>query len=224
MAGEGGKVETRIVVRPIGSALPLGFFAFGIGMFLLAADGLGWSHPAEAKDVGLILVSFVAPLEFIAATVAFLARDTVGATLLGLFAGSWLLTGSLLRSATPGSPSHALGVFVLAFGVVILLLAAIAAASKPFFTVVLSGSALRMFLFGAWQLGAGHAVLTAAGWTSVVLGVLAFYGGAALALEDVRQETVLPLFRRGAAREALEGSLDQQLAGLPNEPGVRHQL
>ena len=85
--------ETRIMLRPIGSALPLGFFAFGLGMFMLAAEGIGWIRPYEIHDAGLILVTFVAPLEFLATVVAFLARDSIGAATLGLFAGlffGWL--------------------------------------------------------------------------------------------------------------------------------------
>jgi uncharacterized protein len=31
----------RISVRPYGSALPLGFFSFGVGMLLLGGIGLG---------------------------------------------------------------------------------------------------------------------------------------------------------------------------------------
>lgn len=50
------------------------------------------------------------------------------------------------------------------------------------------------------------------------------YGGLAFGLEDVQQRTVLPLFRRGAARDAIEGSLEEQLRGLATEAGVRQQL
>ena len=70
---EDGRVNTTIVVRPLASALPLGFFAFGIGMLLLAGDALGWSPPAEGKDVGMLLMAFVFPLEFAAMSIAFQA-------------------------------------------------------------------------------------------------------------------------------------------------------
>ena len=80
------------MLRPIGSALPLGFFSFGLGMFMLAGDGIGWIPVREAHDVGLVLVTFVAPLEFLATIVAFLARYSIGAATLGLFTGSWFFT------------------------------------------------------------------------------------------------------------------------------------
>jgi uncharacterized protein len=65
--------QVRIVVQPYGSGLPLGFFSFGIGMFLLAAAGAGWVAVVEQRPIGLLLAAFVFPLELLAAIVAFLA-------------------------------------------------------------------------------------------------------------------------------------------------------
>jgi succinate-acetate transporter protein len=72
--------QTRIMLRPIGSGLPPGFYAFGIGMLLLACLAIGWIPIHEQKDVGTMLVTFVFPLELIGTIMAFLARDTLSAT------------------------------------------------------------------------------------------------------------------------------------------------
>jgi TM2 domain-containing membrane protein YozV len=72
--------EVRIVVRPHATSLALGFFSFGIGMLLLGGVANGWLHPSDRHTVGLILAAFVFPLEFLSAVIAFLARDTFGAT------------------------------------------------------------------------------------------------------------------------------------------------
>src|SRR5437763_2706267 len=88
--GRRHEAQTTIFLRPIGSGLPLGFFSFGIGMLLLASQAIGWIPVAEQKDVGTILIAFVFPLELLATIMAFLARDTLGATTLGLFTTSWL--------------------------------------------------------------------------------------------------------------------------------------
>jgi hypothetical protein len=63
-----------------------------------------------------------------------------------------------------------------------------------------------------------------AGGFGVALASCAIYGGLALLLEDLRQADVLPLFRRGEARESLEGDLEQQLRRLEREPGLRQRL
>ena len=218
------RLEPRIMLRPIGSALPLGFFSFGLGMFMLAGEGIGWIRLREIHDVGLILVTFVAPLEFLATVIAFLARDSIGAATLGLFSGSWFSTGWGLLLGQPGERSRAFGMLVLCFGAVIALLAVMAWQGKPFFTFLLAGSLSRMVVYGAWEFGAPHAWLKVAGWIAFALGVVAFYGGIALGMEDAQQREVLPTFRRGGAKEAIEGELGAQLARLANEPGVRHQL
>jgi uncharacterized protein len=45
--------------------------------------------------VGIVLMAFVFPLGFVATVSAFLARDSLGGTTLGLFTTSWLTLGWL---------------------------------------------------------------------------------------------------------------------------------
>src|SRR3954452_16730907 len=92
--------EVRIVVRPYATSLALGFFAFGIGMLLLGGVSNGWLHASDRHTVGLLLAAFVFPLELVAAIFAFLARDSFGATGLGLFATSWLFFFFFFASPT----------------------------------------------------------------------------------------------------------------------------
>ncbi len=217
-------VATRIMIRPLGSGLPLGFFSFGIGMLVLAGQGIGWAAPSDTQNAGLLLIAFVAPLEFLAAAIAFLARDTIGATTLALFAGSWSATGWSLFTSEPGATSASFGLFLAAFGAAIFLLAIVSLQAKPFFGVLLGISSVRMALASAYELTGRHGLLVAGGWVAFALFLLALYGGLALALEDANQETILPLFRRGQARGAMEGELGEQLEGLAREAGVRQQL
>src|SRR3954463_3546756 len=161
--------QTRIMLRPIGSGLPLGFFSFGIGMLLLACQAIGWIPVGEQRDVGLLLASFVFPLELIATIVAFLARDTLGATTLGLFTTSWLALGWADITAVPGTTSVALGVYQFGFATVVLLLALMSTLGKPFFSVLLSVACTRMVLSGWYQAGGAHEWLKASGWVGIAL-------------------------------------------------------
>ena len=85
-----GDPAVRINVRPLANPLPLGLFAFGIGMLMLAGQTAGWIPTGEAKQVGLLLASFVFLLEGFSTVFAALARDTLATTVLGLFTTSWL--------------------------------------------------------------------------------------------------------------------------------------
>jgi uncharacterized protein len=215
---------TTIFLRPIGSGLPLGFFSFAVGMLILGCQAIGWIPVSEQRDGGMILMAFVFPLELVATIFAFLARDTLGATTLGLFTTSWLTIGWLQLESPPGATSVTLGIYLFGFATAVLLLATLSTLSKPFFSLLLSVAAARMVLSGLYEVGAsGKDVYRVSGGFALALAVLAMYGGAALGLEDARQREVLPLFRRGAAAESFEG-IEQQLERLEAEAGVRQQL
>jgi len=213
----------RIFLRPIGSALPLGFFSFGIGMLLLGTQALAWIPVHEQKDVGMMLMSFVFPLELIATIVAFLARDTIGATTLGLFTTSWLALGWADIASPAGTTSVTTGIYLFGFGTVALLLAIMSTLGKPFFSVLLTIAATRMVLTGVYEIGGSHQWGRVAGGLGIALAAFALYGATALSLEDARHSEVLPLFRRGAADQAFQG-YEEQLGRIAAEPGVRQQL
>jgi succinate-acetate transporter protein len=216
--------QIRIVVRPYGSAVPLGFFAFGIGMFLYAALDAPWVDSTQAHTIGLMLVSFVGPLEALATVLAFLSRDTTSGVTLGLFTGSWFMTGLATIQAKPGEASSAQGYFLVAFTVAVLLLAITASLGQPLIAALLVVASARGICTAVYQLGGGSGWNHVGGWIAFAIFCIAMYGGLAFLLEDARGHAVLPLGRRGDSREAIEGGLDAQLARIADEPGVRKNL
>jgi hypothetical protein len=56
---------TRIILRPIASGLPQGFFAFGVGTCLTSAFELHWFPGTEIKTTAIVILAFVAPLELL---------------------------------------------------------------------------------------------------------------------------------------------------------------
>lgn len=217
------KDQTRIVLRPIASGIPLGFFSFAIGMLMLAMLGIGVIPLSEAKETGLILAMFVFPLELIATIFAFLARDSMSAATLGLFTASWLTLGVIEAISQPGKTSIALGIYLFGFSAAEVLIALMAIKAKPFFTVLLGFAFVRTVLGGVYEVGGGHGFYTLSGYAALIVMLMAFYGGVAFTLEDAHQKPILPLFRRGMADEAFSG-FHNQLARLEAEPGVRQQL
>jgi succinate-acetate transporter protein len=119
---------------------PARLFSFGIGMLLLGTQALTWIPLTEQKDVGMPLIVFVFPLELIATIMAFLARDTLGATTLGLFTTSWLTLGWVLFDSPPGRKSVTLGIYLFGFATAALLLALMSTLGKPFFSVLLTAA------------------------------------------------------------------------------------
>ena len=228
MSSSDGRIRpeeiARVVVRPLGSVLPLGFLAFGVGIFVTAAYSLGWIPQGDGRDVFLLALVFVAPIEAVTSVLAFLARDTPGGTTLGIFAGTWATLGLIGLGLGPGETSTTLGVFLLADGVVILVLATAAIFGNPAFTVLLGVACARFALNGVYELTGSTTVERASGYIGLALAVVAGYGGLAFLLEDGRHRPVLPMLRHGAAAEALNADLLESLRRLESEPGVRGRL
>jgi uncharacterized protein len=222
--GNGAGPQIRIVVRPYGSPFPMGFFAFGVGMFLYAALGCGWVKPVDQQSIGIIFVAFVVPLQLIASVFAFLARDGAAGTALGLFATSWLASGVLLATGTPGTLDAGFGYYLVAFSIVIIILGGASLLGRPLLSLFLLISSLRTIFGAVYELGGGSGWERAGGWVGLAAFCVAMYAGLAFLLEDSLGHTVLPLGRRAGARAAIEGGLDEQLNALEDEAGVRQSL
>jgi succinate-acetate transporter protein len=201
--------EARIMLRPLGNPLPLGFLALAGGTLLVSGLQLEWLTPTDGAQVGLIVIAFVFPLQALASAFGFLARDVVAGTGMGLLSGTWLSIGLVTLTGAPGATSDALGLFLLLAAAAMLIPAAAAATGKLVVTAVLATTAVRFAITGVYQLTAADGWKTVAGIVGLVLCALAAYAALAMTLEDARQRTVLPLGRR---------------IPIDGEPGVREQL
>ena len=216
--------RTRIVLRPIASPFAIGFFGLAAATFIVAGLQLGWVAPAEGHQVALCVLAFTVPLQFTASIFAFLARDGTAATAMGLLSGIWAATGLVLLTASPGSTSNALGLFLIIGGIAMWAPASAAAASKLVPALVLATAGLRFLLTGIYQLSGSETWENIAGIVGLILAVLAIYAAYAAEYEDVLKKTVLPLGRRGKGQQAIDGTYAQQIAALSHDPGIRQQL
>jgi succinate-acetate transporter protein len=216
--------STRVVLRPIGSPLPLGLLALMCAGSLLSLDQLGTFPADEQQTIALVLLGFVVPLMLVATVFSFLARDTVAGTALGLFAGAWLASGLNFLSATPGETSKVLGVFYLALAASFAVIIVGASFGKAGPAVVVVFGVARFTLAGIYELTNSVGVEHAAAIVGFGLAAAALYSALATEIEDVQGEVKLPMGRRASAREALTGPFDAQLEKLEREAGVRNQL
>jgi succinate-acetate transporter protein len=214
----------RIVLRPLANPLPLGFLALAGATLLVSGLQLGWLQPSEGQDVALILIAFVFPLQLLTATFGYLARDVVAGTGMGVLAGTWLSIGLVTLTSPPGATSDALGLFLLLAATAMLIPAAAATTGKLVPAAVLGTTALRFAATGLYELTASGTWQDVAGIVGLVLCGLALYAALAMALEDARHRTLLPLGRRSAGHDALDARLPEQLRHIEHEAGVRKQL
>jgi succinate-acetate transporter protein len=215
---------TRIVLRPMGNPLPLGFLALAAATLLVSGLQLAWLKPSDGQAVALILIAFVFPLQLLSSIFGFLGRDVVAGTGMGVLAGSWLSIALVSLTSPPATTSDALGLFLLAAAVAMLVSATAATTSKLVPAAVLATTALRFATTGAYQLTAGAAWKHVAGLVGLGLCALAVYESLAMALEDAVHRTSLPLGRRRGGRDALAGEPSDQVASVEHAAGVRQQL
>jgi succinate-acetate transporter protein len=215
----------RIVLRPIGNPLPLGFLGLAAATLLVSGLQLEWLAPTDGKAVAYCLIGFVFPTQLVSSIFGYLARDVVAGTSMGILAGTWLSMGLItLNAPRPGATSDALGLFLLIAAVAMLVPAAAATTGKLVPALVLATTALRFFVTGIFQITASDTWMAIAGVVGLVLCAFAVYAALAMGLEDAKRETVLPLGRRGYGRSAIGGGLDGQLELVDREAGVREQL
>jgi succinate-acetate transporter protein len=214
----------RVVLRPYASALPLGCFAFAVGNALTSAHYLHLIPATEKHVLALILLAFVAPLELIPCIMAFLSRDTGGATAMGIFAAAWVVQGLEFLPGGPDVASVAIGIFLLFLAIFLAILVVITFADKPLLGILLTVAMLRSIGAALMQFGMAGPV----GVTTAILGLavtaFALYSGFGFLLEDVKQKSFAMTFRRGETKAAIEGNLQHQLDRALREAGVRDQL
>ncbi|MDX6533727.1 MAG: uncharacterized protein QOF68_1471 [Gaiellales bacterium] len=216
-------LPVTIVLRPLASPLPIGFFAFSVGSFLFSLPELGWVGHDQLRPTALIMLVFVAPLELIAGVVAFWARDAGGATSLCIFGMTWATVAGV-TFYTSDETVAVLGAFLIAVSFVILALAIASASGKPVFAIVLALASARFVITGLFHVTGSTAYEEIAGWLGFPLCAAALYLGLALLLEDLNRATVLPLFRRGTAKRSVESELREQVEHVEREAGVRSHL
>lgn len=215
--------ETRVVVRPLGNPLPVGFLALMVATVALAMLQLHVVPPEQGRVVATGILGLTVPLQLVACVLGFLARDPVAGTGMGILAGTWAAVGFALLLSPPGATSSALGVLLLCSAVA-MCVPTVAATSKLAAMAVMGLSALRFAVTGVGQLTGSSAWLTVAGWVGLALGVVAAYAALSFEVEDARHSTVLPLGRRAAGADTMTASTAEELASLPHEAGVRKQL
>lgn len=148
----GGSLPVRVVLRPVGTPLPLGFLALAVATTAFAAVQLGWVPLDQGRVAALAALLFTVPLQLVACVFGFLARDPVAGTGMGVLAGTWAVVGATTLTSPPGSSSPGLGVVLIAAAACLLVPAA-AARGKLVAAAVMALSAVR---FAVTAGGRGH--------------------------------------------------------------------
>lgn len=213
-----------VVLRPISSALPLGFLALFSGSLMLSAVQLRWIPAAQSHTVAIGVLAITVPLQLLGCVFGFLGRDPACGTGMGMLGGTWAAVGVSTLVSPPGRADAGIGVVLVTAAGGLLVPTVVGAAGKVLVAVVMGGAAARFAISGGYELTGSPAWEHSSGLAGVAVAALAGYAAAAFELEGAQGRTVLPIGRWGRGRQAVTGDFADQTADLAHEAGVRHQL
>jgi uncharacterized protein len=197
------RAMSRIVLRPIGSPLPVGFFAVAIANVLVSTLQWGLLPAADRRAVALIVLPAFIVLA-IAGIFALAARDSFAAKLMLSFAATWLVDALVLYLDPPGAAA-VLGIFYVVFAVFLSFMLVSALLRRALAAVVVV-AVPRFLIAGVAELTGNQALSQAGAVLGFLLAAVALYTAFALLLEDSRGRQVLPVGWLGAAWQAAHGS------------------
>jgi uncharacterized protein len=208
---------TRIALRPIGSPLPLGFFTVAIDSVLVSCLQWGIIPASHGRSVALVVFpAFL--IQAIAGVFAFLARDSVAATLMLSFATTWLVD-TLIFGLNPPGAHEATGIFFIVFSAFLAIILT-SALQKRALAAVVAIATPRFFISGLAEVTGSKPLGQAAAVLGLLLTAVALYTAFALLWEDSRNQQLLPVGRRGEARTAVQGTLATELGDIERQARV----
>ncbi|MGH3050253.1 MAG: hypothetical protein ACRDLK_08845 [Gaiellaceae bacterium] len=219
--------QTRLNIRPVATPLPITFLGLMIATVVVSGYELGAIPKSDYHEVGWVVLAVPVPMQLLAAAWGFVTRSVAATTGSAVLAATWLGVGLSTITSPRGAPGPdaALGLMLLAAAAA-LLVPVLAETSEGGLlpAAVLLTASVRFCVAGVDGVTHSHAWTVASGYTGFVLAGVALYGALALELESAQQEPVLPTFRVGDARRALEQPFDEQVTAAEQEPGVRQTL
>jgi uncharacterized protein len=169
-------MTTRALPRPIASPVPLGMAGLAGASLVASGSELGWIPSGDSAQVALVLLAFAFPLQIAASLIAFLGRDGVLGTTLGVLASTWLSDGLIHLTSPPAGRNGALGLLLLAAAAVVGAGSAAATSAKRLPALVFAMAAVRFALLGVYNLGAASGWQDAGGAVGLAVVVAAAWG------------------------------------------------
>lgn len=211
------ELYAQVMLRPMGTPLPMGFIALAASTTVFAVLQLGLLADDQGRIAALAVLALTVPLQGLAAVLGFFTRDAVAGTGMAVQAGTWAAVAVVTLATPAGAHSPGLGV-VLRVSAAAQVMSAVAGMAKVAAALVMGLSAVRFAVTGVAELSGSTLWLTAAGVVGLVLGAAALFAALAFELET---QGYRPL---SIGRRIDDERGEQTLGSLSQEPGVRRRL
>ncbi len=203
-AGHNGAARTEPTAPPTDTALnwgnsaPLALLAFGVPTFMLSMINAG----AVSKGVEPILFGVALMCGGITALIAGIIQFRTGKTFLGVlfcgFGAFWLSLFAtaqwFLKSVPPAQVGHAMGLFLYAFGIFLVVMFAASFRTNVVTVLTLALIGIAVFLLGAGNYGAHATLIHWGGYLGLAASACIFYAALSELCEISYERPVLPVW------------------------------
>lgn len=183
---------------PLANAAPLGLLSFAVVTFVVSYVSTGLIN-AEVLPVlfgAALTVGGVA--HFICGTVELRNGNTFTGCLFNAYGGFWMsywaLNQFFLKDIPTAQVGHAVGLYLITWGVVTLCFFIASLVLPKAITATLGCLVLTFFLLGIGNIGASTGIVHAGGYFGIATAVLAAYVGLAQLIQATFGRDLLPLF------------------------------
>ena len=203
-AGDGVGVDKAIPADPtqhIADPGPLGLAAFALTTFVLSVVNTGMLDAAATPVVLGLAAFYGGGAQLLAGMWEFRKANTFGATAFSSYGAFWLAFWFLVKYSPPdgpgNTPAHAVGVFLLAWGIFTAYMTVASLRVSGAVAAVFVFLTLTFFVLAIGEFATSEGWHKFGGWLGIITALLAWYASFAGVTNQTWKRTVLPTWPMG---------------------------
>jgi uncharacterized protein len=181
-----------------GNSAPLALLAFAVTTFMLSMVNANAIAPGVAPVVFGVALMFGGLAQLIAGIIQLRTGNTFSGVLFAGFGAFWLSFFALgqwfLKAVPPLQVGHAVGLFLYAFGIFVVVMLAASFRTNSIVVLALAILVLTFFFLGAGNYGTNTTMIHWGGYFGLAAAACAFYLALAELCEFSYGHSVLPLW------------------------------
>jgi uncharacterized protein len=191
-------VQPRATTLDWGNSAPLALFAFAVTTFMLSMVNANFIAAGVQPVVFGVALMFGGLTQLIAGIIQLRTGNTFSGVLFCGFGAFWLSLFAnvqwFLKDVPPAHAGQALGLFLYAFGIFVVLMLAVSLRTNAIVVLALAILVFAFFFLGAGNYGAHTTMIHWGGYTGLAAAACAFYLALAELCESSYGRAVLPVW------------------------------
>ena len=193
------------VPSPLADPGPLGLAAFALTTFVLSFFNAGLLNSGGEPVVFGLALAYGGVAQFLAGMWEFRTGNTFGAVAFSSYGAFWLSFFAfalwfekLLPGKDPGVAGHAVGLYLIAWGIFTAYMFIASLRTTAAVALVFALLAVTFIVLGIGNVGGNADVIKAGGYIGIVTAVAAWYASFAVVVNSTFGRTVMPVVPLGA--------------------------